>query len=160
MNETDKPDYIEALEAIYGPPSQEGFGSAVFVEQLGPEAQLVEASLHYYQTFVGTKWQEWGEETWLAPWKEVYARPIGAPGSIVEELRAIEDPSTARFVPLILDVVADPLAGQRALAAAYDAHEVVELRVYNIGDGEAMSGIILAGRGARGQTTLLILLLD
>jgi hypothetical protein len=40
---------------------------------------------------VGEKWQEWGEETWMTSWKEVYARPEGTSGDIVAELRAIDE---------------------------------------------------------------------
>jgi hypothetical protein len=52
-----------ALEVVYGPPSQERFGSAIFTKQLDGEERLEEAAQRVYQEFVGGKWQAWGEET-------------------------------------------------------------------------------------------------
>jgi hypothetical protein len=34
MTQTESPDYVQALEAVYGPPIQEGFGSAIFSSQM------------------------------------------------------------------------------------------------------------------------------
>lgn len=48
-----------------------------------------------------------------------------------------------------------------ALSAAYDDPAVTELCVFNLGDGEAMSGLLIAGRrGASGESTYLVFLLD
>ena len=38
--------------------------------------------------------------------------------------------------------------------------EVSELRVYNIGDGSAMSGLLIAGRRENGEATFLTVLMD
>lgn len=47
------------------------------------------------------------------------------------------------------------------LVAAYDDDSVTELNVYNIGDGGAMSGILIAERRRdSGETTNLAVLLD
>ena len=38
---------------------------------------------------------------------------------------------------------------------------MTELRVFNLGDGEAMSGLLVAGRrGATGEATFLVFLMD
>jgi hypothetical protein len=37
---------------------------------------------------------------------------------------------------------------------------VAELRVFNLGDGEAMSGLLVAGRRASGDATFLAFLMD
>jgi hypothetical protein len=95
----------------------------------------------------------------MAPWQEIYTRPAGAAGNVIGELRAIEDPFASSSVSMILDVVENAQAAQRALADAFDAPAVQEVRVYNIADGEAMSGLILAGRRANGEATFLTLLL-
>ncbi len=87
---TAKPQYVTALEAAYGPPSQAGFGSAVFCEPIGADDSLADA----------------------------------------------------------------------ALAAAFDDPAVTELRVFNLGDGGAMSGILVAARRATGDATFLVFLLD
>lgn len=156
-----KPDYVTDLEAAYGAPSQAGFGSAVFHEQLKPAAKLAEAALAKYTYFVGDLWERYGEDAWMGPWKEVYARPAGAKPDIVAELRGIEDADAANSATMVLDVVEDAARARAALAAAYDDPAVIELRVFNLGDGEAMSGILVAGRrGDSGEATFLVFLLD
>ena len=48
-----------------------------------------------------------------------------------------------------------------ALAAAYDDPAVTDLRVYNLGDGGAMSGLLVAGyRKGTGEATFLVFLMD
>ena len=71
----EKPAYVADLEAAYGEPSQEGFGSAVFFDQMQQDDDLEEVAKKYYQYFVGKNWDEWGEEVWMSPWKEGYRRP-------------------------------------------------------------------------------------
>ena len=83
------------------------------------------------------------------------SRPAGAAPDIVAELRAVDDQEAARSVPMILDN--DPAA----LAAVFEAPAVTELRVFNLGDGEAMSGLLIAGRRvAAREATFLVFLLD
>ncbi len=62
---------------------------------------------------------------------------------------------------MILDNIDDPEQGKAALAAAYDDASISELAVFNIGDGGAMSGIVLAGRHKLSdKTTILVFLMD
>lgn len=156
-----KPAYVTALEEAYGAPSQEAFGSAVFYEQLEPSDDLEAAALRNYKYFAGDLWKRYGEEAWMSTWKEAYRRPEGATHDIQAELAALEDRETRMQVDMILNNVDQPEQAQAALADAFDAVEVNELRAYNIGDGEAMSGILIAGRRAKeGETTFLAFLLD
>ena len=156
-----KPAYVADLEAAYGPPSQAGFGSAVFYEPLDADDSLTEAALAKYKYFTGELWERWGEDAWMGPWKEVYARPAGATADIAAELRGITDVDARNSAPMILDVVQDAEAGRAALAAAFDDPAVSELRVFNLGDGGAMSGILVAGRRAdTADATFLVFLLD
>jgi hypothetical protein len=155
-----KPDYVLALEKAYGPPSQEGFGGATFFEVVETDDDLEELAKKYYQHFVGELWERWGEEAWMGPWKEVYARESDAKHDIVKELQGIKDSDAAISVPLIIEVSADVEAAKEALSDAYDAPEVSELRVYNIGDGSAMSGLLVAGRRENGEATFLTVLMD
>jgi hypothetical protein len=156
-----KPPYVTALEAAYGAPSQAGFGSAVFFEQMKAEDDLTQAALAKYKYFTGELWERWGEAAWMGPWKQVYVRPAGAKPDIVAELRGIQDADAALSAPMILDSVRDAEKARVALAAAYDDPAVTELRVFNLGDGGAMSGILVAGRrGATGDATFLVFLLD
>jgi hypothetical protein len=156
-----KPDYVTTLEAAYGAPSQAGFGSAVFYEPIAANDDLAQAALAKYKYFTGELWERYGEDAWMGPWKEVYARPAGAKPDIVAELRGIEDADAANSAPMILDVVEDAALARAALAAAFDDPAVTELRVFNLGDGGAMSGILVAvRRGDTGEATFLVFLLD
>ena len=156
----EKPVYVAALEAAYGEPSQEGFGSAVFFDQMQQDDDLEEVAKKYYQYFVGKNWDEWGEDVWMSPWKEGFRRPQKRKHNIEEELRAIEDFNTQLQVGMILDDIENAEAAKAALAGAYDPKVVIDLRAYNIGDGEAMSGLLLAGLRDNGEATFLVFLMD
>lgn len=151
-----KPAYVSELEAVYGPPSDGGFGSAVFFERLAASDELEQAALDVYQSFVGELWQRWGEEAWMGSWRTVYERPADAQPAIVDELNAIDDRDAALSVPLLFN--AD--GAQDVLAQAYDADSVTELLVYTIGDGEAMSGVLVAGRRNGDGAVFVVVLLD
>lgn len=152
---------LAALQGAYGAPSQAGFGSAVFSERLAPSDSLEQHARGWYRHFLGDRWTDVGAEVWLSPWKEVHRRPDGAAPAIVAELRAISDPDAQVSAPMILDVVEDAERAREALAGAYDDPSITELRVFSLGDGAAMSGILVAGRaGATGDAAFLVFLLD
>ena len=156
-----KPKYVTALEAAYGAPSQAGFGSAVFYEQMVAGDDLAQAALAKYKYFTGELWERWGEDAWMGPWKEVNTRQTGVKADIVAELRGIDDPDAANSVPMILENIEGAEQARAALAAAYDDPAVTELRVFNLGDGDAMSGLLVAGRrGATGVAMFLVFLMD
>jgi hypothetical protein len=153
---------VAKLEVAYGPESQRGFGSAVFHEELRPADDLAAAALAKYRYFVGPLWGRLGEEAWMAPWREVYSRPPSARRDIVAELRAIEDHEAQMSVGLLLDATENAAAARAALASAFDDPSVTELRVFNLGDGAAMSGLLVAGRRAApgSGATYVIVLMD
>ncbi len=155
-----KPDYVMQLEAGYGAPSQSGFGSAVFFEQLKGANDLEQAALQKYQHFVGDTWARFGEDAWMGAWKLVYARPAGAERDIVAELQGITDKDASLSVPMILTGIENAEDARKALSSAYDDAAVVELAVYNLGDGEVMYGLLVAGRRSNGETTFLCFLYD
>ena len=156
-----KPEYVTALEAAYGAPSQAGFGSAVFYEPLKASDKLDQAALAKYKYFVGDLWERYGEDAWMGPWKMVYTRPLDGKRDIVAELRGITDRAARMSVEMILDNIEGAEEARAALSAAYDDPAVTELRVFNLGDGDAMSGLLVAGRrGATGEATFLVFLLD
>ena len=158
---TGRPAYVTALEAAYGAPSQAGFGSAVFFEPMKAGDDLAKAALAKYKYFTGELWARWGEAAWMGPWKKVYTRPTGAKADIVAELRGIADPDAQNSVSMILDNIDGAEKARAALAAAYDDPAVTELRVFNLGDREAMSGLLVAGRrGAAGEAAFLVFLMD
>jgi hypothetical protein len=153
--------YAAQLEEAYGPASQQGFGSAVFHEGLRPSDELAAAALAKYRYFVGPLWDRFGEQAWMGPWREVYSRPSGARRDILAELRAIEDPEAKNSVTLLLDAAENAEAARAALGIAFDDSAVTELRVFNLGDGAAMSGLLVAGRRASGgDTTFVVVLMD
>lgn len=159
--ESARPAYLTNLETVYGVPSQAAFGSAVFTETLGAGADLTDAALAQYQYFVGDLWEHYGEDAWLEPWKEVYARPTDAVHDIVAELRAIDDPDAALAVSMILDNIADATKARTALSLAYDGPTVTDVRVFTLGDGGAMSGILVAALHQQSaEAIFLVFLLD
>jgi hypothetical protein len=160
MSELKKPQYVLDLETYYGEPSQEGFGSAVFFKRVKTADLLEQIAQEEYQYFVGDKWEDWGAETWLAPWKEVYARPADAAHDILGALKGIEDFNVQMQVDMILNNIENADKAQEALAAAYDEESVAQLHAYIIGDGEAMSGLLIAGRRENGDGTFLVFLMD
>ena len=155
-----KPQYVTVLEAAYGEPSQAGFGSAVFYEPVKLGTTLEQAALQKYKYFVGELWERYGEKAWMSAWKQVYARPAGLKHDIVTELRGITDPGVSGSVEMVLDVVENAEAARKALSNAYDNQQLVELIVYSLGDGAAMSGLLIAGRRSNGETPFLVFLYD
>jgi hypothetical protein len=127
---------------------------------MDPGKDLEQGALEYYQYFVGDLWARWGEDAWMGPWKEVYAREADTNPDIVAELRGITDFDAKQSVPMILDVVQNAEAARQALATAYDDPAATELRVYNLGDGGAMSGLLVAGRRDGGEALYLVFLMD
>jgi hypothetical protein len=161
QTERTKPGGIAELEAVYGGPSQAGFGSAVFHEPMQPSETLAQHALERYRFFVGDLWARWGADAWMGPWKEVYVREAGAQGDILAQLRGIQDPDAAGSVPMILENIEGADRARAALAAVYDDPAITELRVFNLGDGGAMSGLLVAGRRAgTGEATCLVFLMD
>lgn len=154
-----KPVYVIDLEAAYGASSQAGFGSAVFYAPMNADTKLAQMALAQYKYFVGALWERYGEGAWLGPWKEVYSRPSDAAHDIVAELRAIGDADAALSVPMILDNIDNAEKARIALSAAYDDPAVSEVRVFNLGDGAALSGILVAGRRAATDAALLLIFL-
>jgi hypothetical protein len=150
---------VTALQAIYGSPSQAGFGSAVFDEFIEPGRDLEPIALRYYQHFVGKLWEQFGADAWMSTWKQVYARPGGIESNIVAELRAIADPAAANHVPILLmEDTEDQDKAQQALAAVFDDPQVKDLSVYAIGDGAALSGLLVAGDRPNAMTILISLI--
>jgi hypothetical protein len=158
---TSKPAYVISLEAAFGASSQAGFGSAVFYEQMKAAGDLEKLALEKYRYFVGDLWERYGEDAWMGPWKEVFARKSGVQPDIVAELRSITDPDAAISVPMILDNIEGAEKARLALSSAYDHPGMSDLRVYNLGDGGAMSGLLIAGLSSEaGEAIFLVFLLD
>jgi hypothetical protein len=154
------PAYVEAMQAVFGGPSVEAYGTTVYFIPEATTGALAADAQAAYQEFVGHLWEEYGEDAWLGGWQEVYTRGEGAPGDILAELRAIEGRTAAGAVERILDASDNSAEAATALAAGFDGPAVSDLAVYEIGDGEAMSGIAVAGRRLNGETTVFMFLMD
>lgn len=89
-----------------------------------------------------------------------YVRTPHDPVNIITELRTIADPSIAQFVSVLLSMGDNSDQSQATLASAYNSAEVADLRIYAIGDGEAIPELIIAGSRNTGETTVLVALLD
>ncbi|MGD8206604.1 MAG: hypothetical protein PVH47_00870 [Thiohalocapsa sp.] len=62
---------------------------------------------------------------------------------------------------MVLDNIEGAGAARAALSYAFDDPAVTELRTFDLGDGEAMSGLLVAGRrGASGEATFVVFLMD
>lgn len=156
-----KPDYVIALELAYGAPSQAGFGSAVFYAPAQTTPELEQAALARYRYFVGDLWTQYGEAAWLGPWRQLYRRPPGALPDIVGELRALPDHTAALSAGVLLDEAENAAQAQAALVTAFDDPAVTELAVYQLGDGGAMNGLLVAGRRQATQEAIfLVFLID
>jgi hypothetical protein len=159
-NNQKKPLYVRNLETVYGPPSQNAFGTAVFYEKkiIG---NLTEFSLEKYRYFVGKLWNRYGEDAWMGTWKEVYRRKQNIKSNIVNELKSITDRDALGSVSIFLDGIENPEDARKALAVAFDDPAVTELIVHNIGDGAAISGLLItAVRKKTDDATFVIFLMD
>lgn len=151
---------ISELEKWYGPAEPAGMGNAVVVDPLPVSESLEAVAKQRYQWFVGKMWQSVGEAAWLENWKEVYRRPEEGQHDILAELKAISDRDARQSVPLMIADRENAAAASAALQKVYDSPKILELRVFNLGDGGAMSGLIVAGRTDDEQTVQVIFLMD
>ncbi len=156
-----KPEYVVKLEKVYGTASQDVFGSSVYFDPAeNPERSLEKAALAKYQYSMGEKWERFGRENWLGEWSLVYQRATSAERDIVAELRAIQDNGARLSASLLLNNIDNDAEARRALANAFDDMSVSELRIFKIGDGGVMSGVLIAARRPADGTVFLLILMD
>jgi hypothetical protein len=153
-----RPAYVKALELHFGQPNQDGIGSTVLFDQAADLEVLQRLSLEKYRYFLGPLWERFGETAWLAPWRIVLSRK--GSGDIVSELHAITDAQAAMSADTFLEAVSEPVAARTALAAAFDDPEVEDVVAYNLGDGEAYSGLLLAARRKNDEAVFVVFMLD
>jgi hypothetical protein len=150
----------EALEKVYGKASDAGFGSAVFHEAAHVNSTSDSIALAHYRRFLGSKWTKDSEAQWMKPWKRVYSRPANTTGDILRELAAITDAEARVSIPLLTELIEQADDGRKALAAAFDHPDARQLNVYVIGDGEAMSGILVNTLYVKDYTCTVVALMD
>ena len=156
-----KPESVINLEEVYGIASQDAFGSSVFYNPASNlEESLEEAALAKYQYFTGETWDRYGEENWLGEWSLVYQRSASTERDIVAELRAIADNRARLSASLLLENIENEAEACKSLASVFDDQLVSELSIFKIGDGSAMSGVLIASRRSTDETVFLVLLMD
>ena len=151
---TATPQYGHALAQGYGPPSDAAFGSAVFFQPALPELpELEDAALEAYRRFMGEQWSE-REAVWTSVWACCHERPEGGPADAVGELKSLTAVNDRSSAEMLLDLE----GGATALKAGFDDPATSRFAVYRLGDGEALSGILLAGARTEGVTSLVFLM--
>jgi len=152
---------IPALQKIYGGPEVTGMGSSVTEVALPEQGKLEEVAKQRYQKFCGEIWERFGPENWMSQWAEVYQRPSGQVGKIIEELRSLKDHTTSMAGSMILDNIDDPEAAHAVLSEVFDNPAIKELSIFRLGDGEAYSGLLIAAdRGVSQPAIFLTFLMD
>jgi hypothetical protein len=153
-----RPDYVKQLEDAFGVPSQKGFGSTVLFASASSRGDLNRLARSAYRHFVGNLWDKWGEAVWMGQWRLVYERTTQR--DIVGELRVLDDPLTKSSADMLLEGTEDSSRGQDALSTAFNNASVRELLIFAIGDGGAMSGLLVAARRTSDEATFLVFLMD
>ena len=154
-----QPGPFSALEAVFGGPSDTAWGSAVFLDQTDERSHLEKQALAAYRSFIGALWERFGEQAWMSAWRLVQTRE-GA-GDIRAELTMSASPAVKSAAEILLASDATtPEAVQAALSAAFDGSDTDVVQVYEIGDGAAYSGVLVAGRMKSGATAILAFVMD
>jgi hypothetical protein len=154
-----------SLQKIYGGPEVTGMGSSVTEVALPAPGKLEEVAKERYQKFCGEIWERFGPDNWLSQWAEVYSRPAGQTGKILEELRGLKDHTASMAGSMILDNIDEPEAAHITLSQVFDDPAIERLSIFRLGDGEAYSGILIAadrgaGQGTDHQAVFLTFLMD
>ena len=156
---TSKPSFVQNLESAFGTASLQAFGSSVFFTT-NTNIHLDEEALSRYRYFLRATWEKLGEQNWLSNWGLIYERKSGDKADIISELKSISDRNVRMSAGLLLENQEDVSATTQALQKAFNHPQLKELKVFKIGDGAAMSGLLIVA-SIRDQGVLsLILLLD
>jgi hypothetical protein len=171
------PPYAQALIDIISrvkhrpPHSRFIVGVNAFFDKIEPGRDLDQVALRYYQHFLGNQWDwkpwNWQPEDgiiWLKSWKLAYQRQRDRALDILDELnqsyalceKGIDD--LYNSLDLSFDRDYDKL--RNALMAAFSAPDVTDFRVYDLGDGEVLEGILALGYRDNGEIMVLAYLTD
>jgi hypothetical protein len=151
---------MTSLEAVYGTANDKGFGSTVYHEASLPGESISELARRHYTKFLGKQWNSSTEKRWMSVWKKVYERPGGAKKDILAELASVSDQNAQAAIPLLTELIENADAGKKALAAAFNHPDLSTLAIHTIGDGEAMSGVMVSGLYGQIYSCSVIALMD
>lgn len=161
MTSTQVPKYVQDLIALYGGESDRFLGTSVFYEKVQPDTDLEQVALYYHKQFVGAAWERTQYHRWMEGWELLYQRPADKKGDVVSEFEAVYD-----ILESVLEMLLNPLkngdyeTAPQKLAAAYNAPDVADFRIYGISDEDILQGRLIIGSRTNGETTILILLDD
>ncbi len=159
---------IETLTSLFGPPTQTTLGAAVFTTTTSIHAQapcpaqtstpeqtadacdeqLETFAKSKYEYFAGNAWNNLGPEHWLATWARRYERKEKAKADILKELGDVQEPATNLAASQITENHDQPDAARAALQGVFNADEIHTLHLYQIGDTEAITGVLIAAATA------------
>jgi hypothetical protein len=151
---------LTELERVFGKASAAGFGSAVFHGQAKPTETSASIAWEHFKSFLGPKWTPERQKAWEGGWKLLYTRPAAAEGNIMAELGSISDPEGKRAIPLLTELIEDADTAKKALTAAFNHADVRQLSMHHLGDGEAISGIMISALYNDGMACSVIALMD
>lgn len=143
---------FDRLAQVFGEASQNAFGSAVFFEPGPRTGSLEQEALGKYEYFCGETWARFGPENWMATWQHLHGRERDSNDGIESELRGLADREAQQAAEMLLET------GSEALKAAFDDPGMTQLEIFKIGDGGAMSGILIAAEHDSGRLFLVFLL--
>jgi hypothetical protein len=152
---------VKRLEEVFGGPSQNTLGAAVFQsDAVLTVDQMDEFAKSRYQHFAGPAWQSFGEENWTKTWGLVHRRDRGAVPGVLAELKELKDPATALAASQVTENHEDPAAAEKALEGVFDSSSIQDVSIYSIGDSEAITGVLIAGLLDSGHGIALVFLMD
>lgn len=169
------PQYVLDLIDLYGPPTQKVWHSAVFYEKVEPDTDLDSLALRYCQYISRCSDAEFPNSPWFQSWQRIYQRPTHRPPNFFRDLREAliaggldyEDRIASDLEIYLYDKSLmndlyreDNAAKQGILAAAFDASEVDDFRVYTIGDGEVLEGLLIVAGRSKGEVVILATMSD
>lgn len=169
VSDANLPPYAAALQTRYQHRCerflQYGLGLIFDYQALPPAADLGQVAWQFYcdRIVEGCR----NPEDWRQQWQWVYQRAAATPRDCLRELLVgvyladydyFQDPLMDALLeepdPAVEDLV------KQELSAAFDALEVVDLRIYRIGDGEQIEGILIAAQRTNGEVIMLAYLDD
>lgn len=154
-------DTADRLEDVFGAESDDAFGSAVFRRAVPPGGDLASLAREVYREFVGEVWAQFGADAWLGTWSELASRDEPDGPGVLKLLEGLDDPLTRSAADVLVTGSVDADAARQALEAAFDRPGLSALKVFRIGDGDAMSGLMIAARdGETSAATFLLFLMD
>lgn len=112
-----------------------------------------------YEFFAGDAWENFGAENWLATWNRVYQRVAEPGGKILEELKAIDESATNLAASQLTENHDEPGRARDALVKVFDNEEILKLHLYQIGDTEAITGVLIAAASSE-ELIALVFLMD